>query len=115
MDYRTLGQTGLQVSALGFGGAPIGIPDYLSREDRDGAEFQEQAVAAIQEAVARGINYFDTAPAYGDGRSERLLGEALAGLRDRVVLATKFGFRPGQEASAYTVSLEQSLERLGTE
>lgn len=115
MDYRTLGQTGLQVSALGFGGAPIGIPDYLSREDRDSSEFQAQAIAAIREAVANGINYFDTAPAYGDGRSERLLGEALAERRNRVVIATKYGFRPGQKASAYTASLEQSLQRLRTD
>lgn len=115
MEYRTLGSTGLQVSAIGFGGAPIGIPHYLSHEDRDSTNFQTQAIATIQEAVAQGINYFDTAPGYGDGRSERLLGEALAGQRDRVILATKYAFRPGQDAATYTEQLRQSLSRLRTD
>jgi aryl-alcohol dehydrogenase-like predicted oxidoreductase len=113
--YRTLGKTGLRVSAVGFGGAPVGIPGYLSREDRDSAAFREAAVAAVGEAVARGINYFDTAPGYGDGRAERLLGDALAGQRDQVLLATKYPFLPGQGADAYTDGLRQSLARLRTE
>ena len=83
MEYRVLGATGLEVSAIGSGGAPIGIPDYLSHEDRDSAAFRTHAIEAIREAVTYGINYFDTAPGYGDGRSEVLLGEALEGLRER--------------------------------
>jgi aryl-alcohol dehydrogenase-like predicted oxidoreductase len=77
VEYRTLGRTGLRVSVVGFGGAPIGIPGYLGSEDRDSDAFQTEAVAALREALARGINYFDTAPGYGDGRSERLFGQAL--------------------------------------
>src|SRR5689334_24209351 len=100
MEYRTLGQTGLRVSAVGFGGAPVGIPDYLSREDRDSIVFRAGAIEAVGAAVECGINYFDTAPSYGDGRAERLLGEALDGARERVVLATKYGFQPGQGADA---------------
>jgi aryl-alcohol dehydrogenase-like predicted oxidoreductase len=114
MEYRALGQTGLRVSAVGFGGAPIGIPRYLSREDRDSAAFRSRAIEAIGAAAARGINYFDTAPAYGEGRSESLLGEALAGQRERVLLATKYAFRPGQDQAAYTEQLQQSLTRLRT-
>jgi aryl-alcohol dehydrogenase-like predicted oxidoreductase len=112
MEYRTLGRTGLRVSAIGFGGAPIGIPHYLGHEDRDSPSFQAQAIQAIGEAVARGVTYFDTAPSYGDGRAERLLGEALTGQRDRVVLATKYAFHPGQDPAACTERLRQSLARL---
>jgi len=115
MEYRTLGKTGLKVSRIGFGGAPIGIPNYLSPEDRDSEEFRSAAVAAIREAVARGITYFDTAPAYGDGRSERLMGEALEGRRSQVVLATKFAFREGDCREEYTAALQLSLERLRTD
>lgn len=115
MEYRTLGRTELRVSRIGFGGAPIGIPHYLSHEDRDSRAFHHQAVAAIQEAAARGINYFDTAPGYGDGRSERLIGEALKGSRETMVLATKYQFRPGQKSDTYTALLRESLARLQTE
>lgn len=75
--YRRLGQTGMKVSAVGFGGSNIGILNYVTGEDRDSEEFRERARAALVEAVKVGINYFDTAPSYGDGRSETLYGEAL--------------------------------------
>ena len=77
MEHRNLGRTGLKVSRIGFGGAPIGLEDYLTKGDRDSPEFRRQAIAALREAAALGINYFDTAPGYGDGRSERLIGAAL--------------------------------------
>src|SRR5579871_2246271 len=115
MEYRPLGRTGLQVSAIGFGGAPIGIADYLSHEDRDSTAFRAGAVEAIRLAVERGINYFDTAPGYGNGRSEQILGEALADLRSRVVLATKYAFHPDEDRAVYTERLEQSLTRLRTD
>lgn len=115
MEIRALGNTGLQVSAIGFGGAPIGIERYLSHEDRDSATFRAQAIEAIREAVSSGVNYFDTAPAYGEGRSESLLGEALADLRDQVVLATKFTFQPDREHAFYTEQFERSLTRLRTD
>ncbi len=72
-------------------------------------------MATIRTAVAKGINYFDTAPGYGDGRSERLLGEALKGQRHDIVLATKYAFRPGQSVAVYTEQLGQSLTRLRTD
>ncbi len=115
MEYRVLGKTGLKVSAVGFGGAPIGIPGYLSPENRDSDTFRQTAMAALREAVAGGINYFDTAPSYGDGRSERLMGEALEGQRDRIVLATKYPFREEWTAAQYTESLRRSLDRLRTD
>ncbi len=114
MQFRSLGRTGLSVSAIGFGGAPIGIPEYLSHEDRDSEAFQISAIQAIREAVDLGINYFDTAPGYGDGRSERLLGAGLEGRRDNVVLATKHLFRLGQTWGDRTIELKQSLARLRT-
>jgi aryl-alcohol dehydrogenase-like predicted oxidoreductase len=115
MEYRQLGKTGLEVSALGFGGAPIGIPDYLSCEDRDGEAFQATAIAAIHEAVARGVTYFDTAPGYGGGRSERIFGEALEGRRDTVVLATKYALGGGLSPEERTDGLRASLDRLRTD
>ncbi len=115
MEYRTFGRTGLRVSRLGFGGAPIGIPGYLSAEDRDNPTVRTQAIAAIREAVARGVTYFDTAPGYGGGRAETLFGEALDGCRDRVLLATKYAFRPDGTPAQYTEALRASLQRLRTD
>ncbi len=115
MEYHVLGRTGLKVSALGFGGAPIGIPRYLTPEDRDSETFRAMSLAALREAVARGINYFDTAPGYGDGRSESLLGEALESDRDRIFLATKYPFLPTGTPAQYTENLKRSLERLRTD
>lgn len=115
MEYRTLGQrTGLKVSAIGFGGAPIGLQGYLSPEDRDSSAFREQALAALREAVEQGITLFDTAPGYGDGRSERLFGEALAPYRASVVLATKYPVGPDWTPESATASLRASLRRLRT-
>src|SRR5205823_5836510 len=93
MEYRQLGsRTGLRVSQVGFGGAPIGLQNYLTADDRDSPAFRAEAIAAIRLAVELGINFFDTAPGYGSGRSESILGEALDGIRDQVVLATKYPF-----------------------
>jgi len=114
MEQATLGRTGLNVSRLGFGGAPMGIPNYLSPDDRDSEAFHAAGVAAIREAVARGITYFDTAPGYGQGRSERIFGEGLDGQRERVVLATKYGFGNGLTREQFFESLKASLDRLRT-
>ena len=114
MEQATLGRTGLNVSRLGFGGAPMGIPNYLSPDDRDSEAFHTAGVAAIREAVARGITYFDTAPGYGQGRSERIFGEGLDGHRGRVVLATKYGFGDGLTREPFFDNLKASLDRLRT-
>jgi aryl-alcohol dehydrogenase-like predicted oxidoreductase len=115
MEYRRLGRTGLDVSRVGFGGAPIGLQNYLTPGDRDAPDVRAAAVAAIREAVAGGVNYFDTAPAYGDGRSERSMGEALETLRDGVVIATKYGLEPARGGEDRTARLRASLERLRTD
>ena len=110
MERRTLGRTGLSVSTLGFGCGAVG-----GLMVRGSAADQERAVAR---ALELGINFFDTAPAYGDGESERNLGRVLRTLRPDIVLATKFRVPPDRRAraaEAVTASLEESLRRLGRE
>jgi aryl-alcohol dehydrogenase-like predicted oxidoreductase len=85
MRYRSLGTTGLSVSEVGFGGWSIGGRDY-------GPTYDRESLAAIRRALDLGVTFFDTADMYGDGRSERLFGEALSGLAGKVVVATKGGY-----------------------
>lgn len=111
MEYRTLGKTGLRVSVLGFGAAPLG--------DEYGALDPKEAERAVHLAIDEGINFFDTAPYYGRTLSEVRLGKALEGKRDKILLATKccrYDFR-GFDFSAARVesSIEESLTRLGTD
>ena len=83
-EHRSFLDRGVNASLLGFGAAPIGNL-YAEVDD-------ESAVAAVQEALRCGINFFDTAPYYGYGLSERRLGRGLAGTpRDSFVLSTKVG------------------------
>src|SRR2546428_12232700 len=108
MDYRTLGRTGLRVGALGFGCGNVG--GLLIRGTP--AE-RERAVAR---ALELGINYFDTAPLYGDGQSESNLGQVIRALKPRLHVGTKFRVPdlPAAELPAAVVrSLEESLKRLG--
>src|SRR5690348_12696107 len=85
MQQRTLGANGLQVSALGFGcmGISQSYGQPLERAD---------AIAIIRAAVDAGVTLFDTAEVYGPYTNEDVVGEALAPVRDHVVIATKFGF-----------------------
>ena len=85
MEKRTLGKTGLEVSALGFG--CMGISQSYGRPSS-----REDGIAIIRAAVDRGVTFFDTAEVYGPYVNEDLVGEALEPVRDRVVIATKFGF-----------------------
>ena len=86
MQTRTLGRNKLEVSAIGFGcmGLSFGLGQPVDRET---------GVRLIRDAVDRGVTLFDTAEVYGPFTNEELVGEALAPLRDRVVIATKFGFK----------------------
>src|SRR5438105_1370226 len=86
MQKRALGKSGLDVSALGFGcmGISFGYGPAASRDD---------GIAIIRASVDGGVTFFDTAEAYGPYTNEELVGEALAPVRDRVVIATKFGFK----------------------
>jgi aryl-alcohol dehydrogenase-like predicted oxidoreductase len=112
MIKRALGSTGLQVSALG-----LGCNNFGSRLD------PERTRLVVDAAIAAGINFIDTADAYGNrGGSERLLGETLGNRRKNVVLATKFGLpmdetgRLKGASRAYVMTaVEESLKRLKTE
>jgi L-galactose dehydrogenase/L-glyceraldehyde 3-phosphate reductase len=110
MEYRTLGRTGLRVSALGFGCGNVG-----GLMVRGTAAERERTVAR---ALELGVNFFDTAPAYGDGLSERHLGAALGALRPDCLVATKVGLDAGglaDPAAGVARSLEASLRRLRRE
>src|SRR5205809_4150977 len=86
MQKRKLGKGDLEVSALGLGCMSMSF-GYGPPADK------QQMISLIRTAVDRGITFFDTAEAYGPFMNEELVGEALAPVRDRVVIATKFGFK----------------------
>src|SRR6187399_607538 len=89
MQKRTLGDSGLEVSALGLGCMGLSF-SYGPATDK------QQAISLIRAAVERGVTFFDTAEVYGPFANEELVGEALAPVRERVVIATKFGFAPAK-------------------
>ena len=111
MQYRQLGNTSLRVSILGLGASPLGDVFHLT----DPAE----GAATVHLAVERGINFFDVSPYYGLTLAETRLGEALVGLRQQVVLATKCGRYGADEfdfsAARITAGIEDSLSRLRTD
>jgi aryl-alcohol dehydrogenase-like predicted oxidoreductase len=119
MKYRTLGQ-GLEVSAIGIGCMPMVRGGNITY----GAEASDdESIATIHRAIELGINFFDTAQIYGPFQNEQLLGRAIAGRRDGLVIATKFGFRfedkrvTGIDGSPENArrACESSLQRLGIE
>src|SRR5437899_6580523 len=89
METRTLGTQGLTVSALGLG--CMGMSEFY------GARDENEAIATIQRALELGVTFLDTADMYGPFTNERLVGRAIAGRRDEVVLATKFGNVRGEQ------------------
>jgi aryl-alcohol dehydrogenase-like predicted oxidoreductase len=89
MKKRKLGKSGLEVSAIGLGCMGLSF-GYGPATDR------QQAITLIRSAFERGVTFFDTAEAYGPFTNEELLGEALAPFREKVVIATKFGFEAGK-------------------
>jgi len=116
MQERQLGQ-GLRVSALGYGA--MGLTGMY-----DGGASHKDAVQVLHAAVERGITFFDTAESYGPFTNERLLGEALADHRDRIILATKFGFGINPDGSRTGLNsrpehirevVDDMLERLKTD
>ena len=94
MQQRAFGRTGLAVSALGFGSWP------MSGGDRYGAIEDAEAIRAIHRALDVGVNCVDTAPAYGFGHAEEVVGQALRGRRSQVILVTKCGLAWGPEGPA---------------
>jgi aryl-alcohol dehydrogenase-like predicted oxidoreductase len=118
MDKRSLGSGGLQVSALGFGCMGMSQSFGPNPGDRD------QMIALLRAAVERGVSFFDTAEVYGPFVNEELVGEALAPVREQVVIATKFGFAfddqarqtgLSSQAAAIRAAVDGSLRRLGTD
>ena len=122
MQTRTLGKSGLSVSAIGIGCWPIGGPDWnLNMEMGWGNTNDEQSLAGLFRAFDLGATYFDTADAYGHGHSERLIGRFLKDVgRDNIVIADKSGYFRGCAPHAYHPlhmrhQLEMSLSNLGTD
>jgi aryl-alcohol dehydrogenase-like predicted oxidoreductase len=92
MQKRTLGKSGLEVSALGLGCMGLSFGYGPATE-------KQQAITLIRTAFERGVTFFDTAEAYGPYKNEELVGEAIEPFRDQVVLATKFGFTFGENGA----------------
>ena len=117
MQTRKLGNNGLEVSTLGFGCMGF-APVYGAAPDR------KDGIALIRAAVERGVTFFDTAEVYGPFTNEELVGEALEPVRDRVVIATKFGFTFGDDGKQQILNsrpdhirevVDASLKRLRTD
>ncbi|MEP7175285.1 MAG: aldo/keto reductase [Gemmatimonadales bacterium] len=116
MPHRTLGHPGLDVSALGLG--CMGMSEFYAGRDDD------ESVATIHRALDLGVTFLDTADMYGPFTNERLVGRAIQGRRDDVVLATKFGNERGEDGSIVGVNgrpdyvkhaCDTSLQRLGVD
>src|SRR3954447_15194091 len=120
LSQRNLGSQGLRVSALGLGCMGMS-QSYGSAEERD----EKESIATIHRAIELGVTFLDTAEVYGPFTNEELVGRAIKGRRDQVVIATKFGFRiEGDQRSLSELdsrpphireAVEGSLRRLGTD
>jgi aryl-alcohol dehydrogenase-like predicted oxidoreductase len=116
MNSRRLGTQGLETSAIGLG--CMGMSEFYGASDDD------ESIATIHRALEIGIDFLDTADMYGRGENERLVGRAIAGRRDEVTLATKFGIVRGDDPASRGVngspeyvrdSIDASLQRLGVD
>ena len=118
MLYRKLGKTNLNVSILGFGCMRLPIQNGSGSGtdifDPNKAINEEEAKKMIRYAIGEGVNYFDTAYPYHNGRSERLLGKSLKGYRDKVMIATKLPVWLVKEKKDFEKFLGEQLKRLET-
>ena len=112
MNHRPLGKTGITVSEIGLGAWQLANPDW-------GLNDTAEALRIVQESLDAGCDFFDTAPGYGHGRSEELLGQALKPVRQQITICTKFSnYSDGGrnfDVSALRPTLEGSLHRLQTD
>lgn len=121
MDYRTLGRTGLQVSSLGLGTVELGLDYGIQARGAFGRPSEASAISLVHAALDAGVNFLDTARAYGE--SEHVIGKAMAGRWDRAIVATKVDPRPPagvtwsdeEVRSVMEKSLESSLRLLRTD
>jgi len=123
MATRRLGRQGLEVSELGLG--CMGMSDFYTASDTsDGVRNEKESIATIHRAIELGITFLDTADMYGPFRNEELVGKAIAGKRDQVVVATKFGNVRSEEGAYLGINgspeyvrkaCEASLRRLKVE
>ena len=112
MEYVKFGSTGREVSRLGFGGAVLGLKNYLDDFDPKNPAQRADCIKAIHRSLELGVTYFDTAQVYGDGESETVLGEALKGHdTGRLFIASKIP--PHFEKGSAISLVEGSLRRLG--
>ena len=122
MKYRTLGKSGIKVSEIGFGAWTLGL-DWWGKKIED-----DEAKRMLKKAHDVGINYFESGDIYGRGKSERLIGEVFSGMRNDVVISTKYGYDiysneqighkelPQKFTQEFTeFALQKSLERLQTD
>jgi aryl-alcohol dehydrogenase-like predicted oxidoreductase len=111
MKYRAFGATGISVSEIGLGCWQLANPRWGSMQT-------DEAQAIVRVALDEGCTFFDTAPGYGEGRSEQVLGQAIKSVRKNVSICTKFGHRADGTsnfaAAAARPALEESLRRLQT-
>ena len=111
MNYRKFGNTGENISALGFG--CMRFPEY--QKDEKNFVDQDKVDEMIGRAYELGVNYFDTAPFYCNSNSEAALGHAVKSFRDKILLSTKCPIGDDTDAAKYRKMLEQSLTRMGTD
>ncbi len=122
MKYKTLGKSGIKVSEIGFGAWTLALDWWGKKIEED------EAKRMLKKAYDLGINFFETADMYGKGKSERLIGEVFKGMRNEIVISTKYGYNfenveqighnelPQQFDSKFTENaLKNSLERLQTD
>lgn len=116
MEYRKLGKSNLKISLLGYGAWALSKKGW-------GDVDPKEAARTVEQAVEHGINFFDTAPVYGFGKSEQLLGELLSPVRNKVLIATKCGLRWNDRGRIFhdlsrdslLREIDTSLERLKTD